>query len=200
MHYVLSVLTFPCQIFAFSGNIHVEETLVDNFEAHKRKFFCYNIGVPRKRGDLFFVIGSLTLHRRSDLFCNVWRTFGPAHPCAGQNPGRAVSIKPPPTVGREKIVVSPLAGRDHRARRSRELRKRIRRPQHVRNISVLGFVAKPLTLHNEKPNTMVRRVAITRRTLLSRFSLRFLAAPATRRDFEGAPLFFSAPKRQHPVR
>ena len=79
-----------------------------------------------------------------------------------------------------------------------ELRKRIRRPQQVRN-SVLGFVAKPLTLHNEKPNAMVRRVAITRRTLFSCFSLRFLAAPATRRDFEGAPLFFSASKRRHTV-
>ena len=63
--------------------------------------------------------------------------------------------------------------------------------QNVRN-SVLGFVAKPLTLHNEKPNAMVRRVAITRRALFSCFSLRLLAAPATRRDFEGAPLFFSA--------
>ena len=77
-----------------------------------------------------------------------------------------------------------------------ELRKRIRRPQQVRNISVLGFVAKPLTLHNEKPNTTVRRVAITRRALYSCFSLRLLAAPATEWDSEGAPLFFFAPRRQ----
>ena len=75
-----------------------------------------------------------------------------------------------------------------------ELRKRIRRPQQVRN-SVLGFVAKPLTLHNEKPNTMVRRVTFTRRALFSCFSSRFLAAPATRQGFEGAPLSFSAPWR-----
>lgn len=103
-----------------------------------------------------------------------------------------------PAIGQKPVWAdgkTPV-GRDYRARRSGELRKRIRRPQHVRNISVLGFVAKPLTLHNEKPNTMVRRVAITRRTLFSCFSLRFLAAPATRRDFEGAPHFFSASKRR----
>ena len=68
--------------------------------------------------------------------------------------------------------------------------------QNIRN-SVLGFVAKPLTFHNEKPDTVVRRVVSTRRTLFSSFSSRFLAAPATKRDFEGAPLSFSAPKRRH---
>ena len=63
-------------------------------------------------------------------------------------------------VGRDDLIAPPLVGTafHRRLRRSGELRKRIRRPQHVRNISVLGFVAKPLTLHNEKPNTMVRRV------------------------------------------
>ena len=102
------------------------------------------------------------------------------------------------------VAVSIVVGTAPRAvRLPEELWKRARRPQQVphswrkprrgtvRN-SVLGFVAKPLTLHNEKPNAMVRRVAITRRALFSCFSLRLLAAPATRRDFEGAPLFFSA--------
>ena len=59
----------------------------------------------------------------------------------------------------------------------------------IRN-SVLGFVVKPLTFHNEKPDTMVRRVVTMRRALFSRFSLRFLAAPTMRRGFEGAPLSF----------
>jgi hypothetical protein len=166
---------------------------MENFEPHKREIFWYNISVPHERGDLIFDIGSQTLHRRSDLLCNVWRTFGLVHSCIGQNPGSAVLEKPPPTAWMAIHRRPLMVGRDHRARRSGELRKRNRRPQHVRNISVLGFVAKPLTLHNEKPSTMVRRVAITRRTLFSCFSLRFLAAPATRRDFEGAPLFFSAP-------
>lgn len=111
----------------------------------------------------------------------------------GRHPAPAIGPKPVWADGKTTVR------RDHRARRSGELRKRIRRPQHIRNISVLGFVAKPLTLHNEKPNAMVRRVAITRRTLFSCFSLRFLAAPATRRDFEDAPLFFSASKRRCPV-
>ena len=108
----------------------------------------------------------------------------------GRHPAPAIGPKPVWADGKTPV------GRNHRARRSGELRKRIRRPQHIRNISVLGFVAKPLTLHNEKPNAMVRRVAITRRTLFSCFSLRFLAEPATRRDFEDAPLFFSASKRR----
>ena len=61
--------------------------------------------------------------------------------------------------------------------------------RQLRN-SVLGFVVKPLTFHNEKPDTMVRRVVTMRRALFSRFSLRFLAAPTMRRGFEGAPLSF----------
>ena len=61
--------------------------------------------------------------------------------------------------------------------------------QQLRN-SVLGFVVKPLTFHNEKPGTMVRRVIFMRRALFSRFSLRFLAAPTMRRGLEGAPLSF----------
>ena len=164
---------------------------MENFKSHKREIFWYNIPVPRERSSTFFDIG-------------------------GRHPAPAIGPKPvwadgKTPVGRDDPIAPPLVGtafhrrprrmvgRAHRARRSGELRKRIRRPRQVRNISVLGFVAKPLTLHNEKPNTMVRRVAITRRTLFSCFSLRFLEAPATRRDFEGAPLFFSAPKRRCPV-
>ena len=128
---------------------------------HKSRNFCYNTPVSRKR-DLLFDIGG----RQSA-------------PAIGPKP-TWVDGKTP--VGRDDLIASPLVGRDHRARRSGELRKRIRRPQHIRN-SVLGFVAKPLTLHNEKPSTMVRRVSFTRRALYSCFSLRFLAAPATRRNF-----------------
>ena len=168
---------------------------MENIKSHKREIFWYNMAVPRKRGCMFFDIGSRKLQRRPGRFCNVWGTFGPEHSLAGQNPGVAVSLKPPPTVGRDDPSAPPLVGsRVPRDRRSGELRKRIRRPQHVRN-SVLGFVAKPLTLHNEKPNTMVRRVTFTRRALFSCFSSRFLAAPATRQGFEGAPLSFSAPWR-----
>lgn len=154
-------------------------------ESHKREIFWYIIHVSCERSDLIFVIGSQTLHR-------------PILQCLESLRAGAFVRRPKPRQ-RGFAKTATTVGRDHRARRSGELRKRIRRPQHIRNISVLGFVAKPLTLHNEKPNTMVRRVAITRRTLFSCFSLRFLAAPATRRDFEGAPLFFSAPKRRCPV-
>ena len=65
-----------------------------------------------------------------------------------------------------------------------------KRDDMIMRNSVLGFVVKPLTFHNEKPDTMVRRVTFTRRTLFPCFSLRFLAAPTMRRGFEGAPLSF----------
>ena len=146
-----------------------------------RRELCMENFISHKREIFWYNI--TVPHERSSTFFDI----------GGRHPAPAIGPKPVWADGKTPV------GRDHRARRSVELRKRIRRSQHVRNISVLGFVAKPLTLHNEKPNTMVRRVAITRRTLFSCFSLRFLAAPATRRDFEGAPLFFSAPKRRCPV-
>ena len=162
---------------------------MENLEPHKREEFWYNINVLRERDDLIFDIGLLAGRSQRKLIHSVCEASGLVRSRIGQNPGSAASTRPRTSVG----------SRVPRDRRPGELRKHIRRPQHVRNISVLGFVAKPLTLHNEKPNTMVRRVAITRRTLFSCFSLRFLAAPATRRDFEGAPHFFSAPKRRCPI-
>ena len=172
---------------------------MENLEPHKREEFWYNINVLRERDDLIFDIGLLAGRSRRKLIHSVCEASGLVRSRIGQNPSSAVLIKPPPTEGCDEHIAPPMVGsRVPRDRRPGELRKRIRRPQQVRN-SVLGFVAKPLTLHNEKPNTMVRRVAITRRTLFSCFSLRFLAAPATRRDFEGAPHFFSAPKRRCPV-
>lgn len=168
---------------------------------HESKNFCYNTPVSRKRDSLFDIVPNSTKSVRPNFHCLEyrpealveWRAPTPPHSTATGKTPRDAHGAPARREGR-----SPL--RPIHDRHFGELRKRIRRPQHVRNISVLGFVAKPLTLHNEKPNTMVRRVAITRRTLYSCFSLRFLEAPATRRDFEGAPLFFSAPKRRHPVR
>lgn len=159
---------------------------MDNFEAHKIKFFCYNIGVPRKRGDLIFVIGSPTLHRRSDLFCNVWRTFGPAHSCVGQNPGGAALIKPP-----------QMVGRDHRARRSGELRKRIRRPRHARN-SVLVLPRKPLLSRTRQEYGVAPYGNHAAQPLFLCF-VQARSGASRKQGFEGAPLFFSAPKRRHPV-
>ena len=68
---------------------------MENFVSHGREIFWYNIGVPQARSNLFFDIGSRILQRRSDLLCNFSATFGLAHSCAGQNPGGAVSTKPP---------------------------------------------------------------------------------------------------------
>ena len=149
---------------------------MENFEPHKREIFWYNISVPHERGDLIFDIGSQTLHRRSDLLCNVWRTFGLVHSCIGQNPGSAVLEKPPPTVETAFNRRLPLVGsRVPRDRRPGELRKRIRRPQHVRN-SVLVLPRKPL-LSRTRQNTVLRRMAIMRRNLFSYASSRLVVVP-----------------------
>ena len=168
---------------------------------HKSREFWYNSRVSRKRDSLFDIVPNIGKSVRPNFQCLEYRHEAlvgrrvptPPHSTATGKTPRDAHGAPARREGR-----SPL--RPIHDRHFGELRKRIRRPQHIRNISVLGFVAKPLTLHNEKPNTMVRRVAITRRTLFSCFSLRFLAAPATKQGFEGAPRFFSAPKRRHPVR
>ena len=66
--------------------------------------------------------------------------------------------------------------------------------QQLRN-SVLGFVVKPLTFHNEKPDTKVRRVIFMRRALFPRFSLRFLEAPTMRRGLRVRRFYFFRAKR-----
>ena len=136
------------------------------FCQHKSNEICYNIYVVRKRGELIFDIGS---GDKTVLDC-----FVALEPSA-RSTGRARSQSAP----YRGWTAKPRASRADKAaeRGAEESHPGLR---HVRN-SVLGFVAKPLTFHNEKPNTMVRRVAITRRTLFSCFSLRLLAAPATRR-------------------
>ena len=119
---------------------------MDIFILSKRRHICYNSSVPQKRDEsIFDIVGRQTA------------------PAAGPKPGSCV---PRDRIGRAACphaAASTAEGktlggaRVPRARLPEELRKRIRRPQCIRN-SVLGFVAKPLTFPNEKPNTMVRRV------------------------------------------
>ena len=67
---------------------------MENIKSHKKEIFWYNMDASHKRSYMFFDIGSQKLQRISGRFCNVWRTFGPEHSLAGQNPGNAVSLKP----------------------------------------------------------------------------------------------------------
>ena len=101
----------------------------------------------------------------------------------GRHPAPAIGPKPVWADGKTPV------GRDHRARRPGELRKRIRRPQHVRNISVLGFVAKPLTFLNEKPNAMVRRVDIHAAYPLFLFFVKVLSGTCHETGFRGCAAF-----------
>ena len=139
---------------------------MDIFILSKRRHICYNSSVPQKRDESIFDIGGRQIAPAvgpkpgscvpHDRIGRAACSHAAASTAEGKTLGgcvssRAAAVAPrPPT--------SPTVGaRVPRARLPKELRKRIRRPQCIRN-SVLGFVAKPLTFPNEKPNTMVRRV------------------------------------------
>ena len=142
---------------------------MDIFILSKRRHICYNSSVPQKRDESIFDRGGRQIApavgpkpRSCVPRDRIGRAACPhaAAPTAeGQNLGR-VALVATDWVGRvaPRPPTGPTVGaRVPRARLPKELRKRIRRPQCIRN-SVLGFVAKPLTFPNEKPNTMVRRV------------------------------------------
>ena len=113
---------------------------------HKSREFWYNLRVSRKRDSLF------------DIVPNIGKSIRPNFQCLEYRPEALVERRVPtplqPTatgktpVGRDDLIAPPMVGRDHRARRSGELRKRIRRPQHVRN-SVLVLPRKPLLSTDE---------------------------------------------------
>ena len=94
----------------------------------------YNVRVPHMWDALIFDIGPVTRdERRLEVSLPSHRPEATGGPRLSRPNGRAVAPRPPQPKATGK-----------------------------RN-SVLGFVVKPLTFHNERPNTMVRRVASTRR-------------------------------------
>ena len=121
---------------------------------HKTLVLWYNIFVPRENAERIFDIGLQTVESRSDLVPAVCETFRLGHSCASQN---------------------PRVGCARRVHRPRELRKRIRRPQNIRN-SVLVLPRKPL-LSRTRQNTVLRRMAIMRRNLFSYASSRLVVVP-----------------------
>ena len=149
---------------------------MENLEPHKREDFWYNINVLRERDDLIFDIGLLAGRSRRKLIHSVCEASGLVRSRIGQNPGSAALIKPPPMVGCDEHIAPPMVGsRLPRDRRPGELRKRIRRPQQVRN-SVLVLPRKPL-LSRTRQNTVLRRMAIMRRNLFSYASSRLVVVP-----------------------
>lgn len=149
---------------------------MDVFSPPRNRNFCYNSSVPHERGTTIFDIGG----RQTAPAPGPKPTAGSRVPrdraCGGgQNLG---------TLGERVSRLFKIQGRG--AGKARKA------PSTLRN-SVLGSVVKPLTFHNEKPNTMVRRVGKSHAACpLPCFSLRFLAAPTTKHGFEGAPLSFRA--------
>ena len=146
---------------------------MDVFSPPHSRNFCYNSTVPHERVTTIFDIGGRQIAPATGLKPMAWSRVPRDRSCGGrQNLG----------------ILGEWAFRPFK-NQSRGAGKARKAPSTLRN-SVLGFVVKPLTFHNEKPNTMVRRVVIHAACLLPCFSLRFLAAPTTKWDFEGAPLSF----------
>lgn len=95
----------------------------------------YNVRIPYKRDESIFDIGPVTRDERRLEFS-----------LPSYRPEASGGLRLSRPIGRRDPSTPPPATSGKRN-------------------SVLGFVVKPLTFHNEKPSTMVRRVASTRRTL-----------------------------------
>ena len=107
---------------------------METFCPSQTNLFWYNVRVPHMWDALIFDIGPVTRdERRLEFSLPSHRPEATGGPRLSRPNGRAVAPRPPQPKATGK-----------------------------RN-SVLGFVVKPLTFHNERPNTMVRRVASTRR-------------------------------------
>ena len=154
---------------------------MDVFSPPHSRNFCYNSTVPHERVTTIFDIGGRQIAPATGLKPMAWSRVPRDRSCGGrQNLG----------------ILGEWAFRPFK-NQSRGAGKARKAPSTLRN-SVLGFVVKPLTFHNEKPDTMVRRVLFMRRALFSRFSLRFLAAPTTRRGLRVRR--FSFPRRSGDTR
>ena len=108
----------------------------------------------------------------------------------GRHPAPAIGPKPVWADGKTPV------GRNHRVRRSRELRKRIRRPLHVRNISVLVLPRKPLLSRTRQEYGVAPHGNHAAQPLFLCF-VQARSGTSRKQGFEGAPLFFSASKRRH---
>ena len=120
-----------------------------SYSQHGSKQFCYNTSVSLKR-DLLFDIGGrhpAPAIGPKPIWVDGKTPVGRDDPIA---PPRGVAeTHPPPTVETAFNRRLPLVGsRVPRDRRPGEPRKRIRRPQHVRN-SVLVLPRKPLLSTDE---------------------------------------------------
>ena len=109
---------------------------------------CYNVRVPQKRGRLIFDIG-----------------------------GRLIALAVGPTTVRSEGKTPETAGWFRKNRRhSGELRKRILRPQCVRN-SVLVLPRKPLLSRTRQEYGVAPYVQYMRRNLFSYASSRLVVVP-----------------------
>ena len=135
--------------FLFFSGFHLSDFTTKGKYSHRGKVHMerfyppqtnsvwYNVRIPYTRDELIFDIDRET-------GTEVVYSF-PGH--RPEVTGRVVAPRPPPRNGRARLPSAPPPA-----------------TSGTRN-SVLGFVVKPLTFHNEKPSTMVRRVVSTRRAL-----------------------------------
>ena len=149
---------------------------MENFEPHKREIFWYNISVPHERGDLIFDIGLRTGRRRRHLFRSVCEASGLVRSRIGQNPGSAVLIQSP-FRGAAETHPTPAASTQQR----------------------IGASEKTTTFTDEAEYGVAPYGNHAAQPLFLCF-VQARSGASRKQGFEGAPLFFSASKRQHSVK
>ncbi len=150
---------------------------MDIFILSKRRHICYNSSVPQKRDESIFDRGGRQIAPAvgpKPGSCVPRDRIGRAacpHAAAtaeGQNLGRGTRPACPPSQGTAETHPTPAVHTQQR----------------------IGFRGKASNFSERKTEYDGASRGITRRTLFSCFSSRFLEAPATRWDFEGTPLSF----------
>lgn len=85
---------------------------MENFEPHTEEKFWYNIGVSQERNDLIFDIGPRTEKSHRGIYFSVCEAYGRMRSHIRQNPGSAVSSKPP-VRGAAETHPTPAASTQH---------------------------------------------------------------------------------------
>ena len=167
---------------------------------HKSREIWYNSRVSCKRDSLFDIVPGSGKSVRPDFRGLKYRPEALTGRLDPWPPRLGATGKTP--VGRDDLIAPPLVGaafhrrpptvvlRVPRDRLSGELRKRIRRPQHVRD-SVLVLPRKPLLSRTRQEYGVASYGNHAAQPLFLCF-VQARSGASRKQGFEGAPLFFSA--------
>lgn len=168
---------------------------MENSEPHKREIFWYNISVPHERGDLIFDIGSQTLHRPTlqwleDLWAGAFvHRPKPRQRGFGKTAANGVDGDTSPSSdGRARSPSAPFRG-------AAETHPTPAACTQQR----IGASEKTTTFTDEAEYGVAPHGYHAAQPLFLCF-VQARSGASRKQGFEGAPLFFSAPKRHHSVK